>query len=189
MINEDKKLYSNTIQTKSRIKKCLLDLLCKKDLSKINITELVKLAGIYRATFYLHYRSLDNVILDIEKDVHIKYSNIRSLMQSVDIYNNIEKLINVVTEYINEDKQFLKIIINTERFNRVTLKLKDLLQKVILENFESYNHLNDTDNFRMTLSVVTGGIVFAYRDFINTNRPKIETLKAFLIKTAKELTN
>lgn len=187
MINKDKKLYSNTMQTKLRIKKCLLGLLCTKDLSKINITELVKCAGIYRATFYLHYRSLDSVILDIEKDVYTKYSNIRSLMENVDIYKNIEKLIIVVTEYIGEDKQFLKNIINTERFNRVTLKLKDLLQAIILENFENYKHLKNTVNFQMTLSVVTGGIVFAYRDFIDRNSPDLETLRNFLIKTAKQL--
>lgn len=188
MINEDKKLYSNTKQTKAKIKRCLLNLLSTKDLSQINITELVKCAGIYRATFYIHYRSLDNVILDMEKDVFVKYSKIKILMQNVDIYENIEEMISVVCEFIDEDKQYLKAIINTNRFNRVTLKLKDLLQEVILENFERYHHLKDNDNFRMTLSVVTGGIVFAYRDFIDRNSPNMKSLKEFLIKTARQLT-
>ncbi|MFQ6723871.1 MAG: hypothetical protein ACLRFE_00870, partial [Clostridia bacterium] len=80
--SDGKRLYSNTKQTTTKIKLALLDLLNNKDLSRINITNLVKVAGVYRATFYLHYKSLNDVINDIEKDVIDCYEDIKSQMKN-----------------------------------------------------------------------------------------------------------
>ena len=103
---EGKVLYSNTKQTSTKIKLALLELLNDKDLSQINITNLVKVAGIYRATFYLHYKSLNDVILDIEKDVYECYMSLKTQMEQVDLYNNMHILIEKIGEYINIDKKY-----------------------------------------------------------------------------------
>ena len=45
-------------RTKRQIKKALINLLSKKDLSRITVSEITELADIGRGTFYTHYQDL-----------------------------------------------------------------------------------------------------------------------------------
>lgn len=175
-----KRLYGNTKQTTTKIKLTLLDLLTEKELSKISITELVKVAGIYRATFYLHYKSLNDVILDIENDIYNCYNTIREQVESIDIYNNMSILIDMIGEYIQLDRKYLKVIINTNCFNRITLTLKELLYEIVVDNFTKFGHMCLDDEFMLNISMFTGGLVFAYRDWINRLDMKFEVLEKYV---------
>jgi len=175
-----KRLYGNTKQTTTKIKLTLLDLLTEKELSKISITELVKVAGIYRATFYLHYKSLNDVILDIENDIYNCYNTIREQVENIDIYNNMSILIDMIGEYIQLDRKYLKVIINTNCFNRITLTLKELLYEIVVDNFTKFGHMRLDDEFMLNISMFTGGLVFAYRDWINRLDMKFEVLEKYV---------
>lgn len=185
--SEGKMLYSNTKQTSTKIKLALLELLNDKDLSQINITNLVKVAGIYRATFYLHYKSLNDVILDIEKDVYECYKSLKSQMEQVDLYNNMHVLIEKIGEYINIDKKYLQVIINTNCFNRITLKLKELLYECIVTSFIRFGHMRDDAEFLLNISMFTGGLVFAYRDWINSLEMELDVLQNHVKKISSQL--
>ena len=50
-----KKQDPRTVQTKALIKQTLLAMLKKTVFDKITVSELCKIAGINRGTFYLHY--------------------------------------------------------------------------------------------------------------------------------------
>ncbi|MBQ3502782.1 MAG: TetR/AcrR family transcriptional regulator [Clostridia bacterium] len=184
---EGKTLYSNTKQTSTKIKLALLELLNDKELSQINITNLVKVAGIYRATFYLHYKSLNDVILDIEKDVYECYNTLKEQMQEIDLYNNMSMLIEKIGEYINIDKKYLQVIINTNCFNRITLKLKELLYECVVNSFVKFGHMSDDSEFLLNISMFTGGLVFAYRDWINCLDMKFDVLQNYIKKVASQL--
>lgn len=184
---QENKLYGNISHTKERIKSSLLKLLSTKELSHISITELVKESNIYRATFYLHYRSIEAAILDIEDDVYLKYSHIRNLTANTDIFLHPEFLIELIHEFILEDKKYLKVIMNTNCFNRITLKLRDLLLDVLYENLRKYKHLNGTHAFDTLLGFITGGIVFAYRDWIKEQQLEEEKLKTMLIQMLAQI--
>ncbi len=164
--SDGKRLYSNTKQTTTKIKLALLDLLNTKELSQINITNLVKVAGVYRATFYLHYKSLNDVILDIERDVVDCYDGIKEQMEDIDIYNNMNVLIDKIGEYIKIDKKYLRMIINTNCFNRITLRLKEILTEILISNFTNFGHMQD-DNLLLNISAFAGGVVFVFRDWIS----------------------
>ena len=182
-----KALYSNTKQTSTKIKLALLELLNDKELSQINITNLVKVAGIYRATFYLHYKSLNDVILDIEKDVYECYNTLKEQMEEIDIYNNMSLLIEKIGEYINIDKKYLQVIINTNCFNRITLKLKELLYECVVNSFSKFGHMRDDAEFLLNISMFTGGLVFAYRDWINSLDMEFAVLQNYIKQVANRL--
>ena len=184
---DGKRLYSNTKQTTTKIKLALLDLLNNKDLSQINITNLVKVAGVYRATFYLHYKSLNDVITDIERDVVSSYEGIKESMEDVDIYNNLEVLIDKINEYIKIDKKYLGIILNTNCFNRITLLLREILQDVLVSNFVKFSHMQDDSKFMLSISTFTGGLVFAYRDWINGLEVEFDVLENYIKEYGQKL--
>ena len=55
--NESKYFY-----TASLMNQALLELLEKKDIEFITITEITKKAGVNRTTFYLHYDNIDDLL-------------------------------------------------------------------------------------------------------------------------------
>ena len=64
----EKRQDSRTIQTKALIKQTLLDMLKKTAFDKITVSELCKIAGINRGTFYLHYCDLWAVLEELEEE-------------------------------------------------------------------------------------------------------------------------
>ena len=63
-----KKQDPRTIQTKALIKQTLLEMLKKTAFYKITVSELCKIAGINRGTFYLHYCDLWAVLEELEEE-------------------------------------------------------------------------------------------------------------------------
>ena len=57
------------VKTRQLIREALLDLMSERVLSKITISELCVRAGINRKTFYRHYRTIGDVITEIENDI------------------------------------------------------------------------------------------------------------------------
>ncbi len=57
------------LQTEQLIKTTLIDLLATKDINKISVSEICKLANINRTTFYLHYLDVYDLMQKIETDM------------------------------------------------------------------------------------------------------------------------
>ena len=185
--SDGKRLYSNTKQTTTKIKLALLDLLNTKELSQISITNLVKVAGVYRATFYLHYKSLNDVVLDIEHDVVDCYDSIKGQMEQIDIYNNMEVLIEKIGEYIKIDKKYLQMIINTNCFNRITLMLREILNDIIIGNFTKFGHMKYDNEFALNIATFTGAVVYVYRDWVNSLDIEYNDVTDYIKNLSKQL--
>lgn len=65
---KDRKTDRRTLYTINVIKDSLLELIDEKPYEKINVAELCRRAEISRATFYLHYDSIDEVLDDVIDD-------------------------------------------------------------------------------------------------------------------------
>ena len=181
-------LFHTSKQTTTKIKLALLDLLNTKQLSQISITNLVKVAGVYRATFYLHYKSLNDVIVDIENDVIDSYDAIKDQMQNVDLFNNINILVDKITEYIKIDKKYLRMIINTNCFNRITLKLREILKEILISNFIKFGHMGDDDkDLYLAISLFSGSVVFVLRDWIECMDIEQECIQSHINKLGEYL--
>lgn len=183
-----KKVYSNTQNTVEKIKKTLIQLLTEKELSEISITNLVKVAGVYRATFYLHYRNINEVIKDMENDVFAFYGELEEQMMQVDIYNNVGTLLEVIRDYIIEDKQYFQVIVNARAFSRLITSLKNLFQKTLMDNFKKYQHLpENSPEYDLNISVFAGAMVFAFKDWVNDERLNFDQLKKLAHNMGREL--
>ena len=64
-----KKENQRILLTKRMLQEGLLQLLETKELDKISVTELCRVAGINRATFYNHYNSPQDLLTDIEQQL------------------------------------------------------------------------------------------------------------------------
>ncbi len=93
-----------TAKTKKEIKQAFIELLSKKSIHKITVSEIVELAEVSRATFYLHfedvYRVYDTIVQDILEDLRARFENTKK-------ENSRETLINRLrssTNYISKNK-------------------------------------------------------------------------------------
>ena len=59
----------------------------KKDFEKITVTEIVKLSGLNRGTFYAHYSNVVDVLEEIEREVTDKILSLFSSYKSQIIEN------------------------------------------------------------------------------------------------------
>ena len=63
------KRKENNMRVKRKITDALFLLMSEKSLADIHITELVKKAGVARASFYRHYSSTENVLVTLIQDI------------------------------------------------------------------------------------------------------------------------
>ncbi len=59
-------------KVKNKLKEALL-VMKKKNVQNICITDLCKKAGVARATFYLHYKDIDNFICKVSDEITVKF--------------------------------------------------------------------------------------------------------------------
>ncbi len=77
----DKKTDLRVIKTKKRIKQVFLELIGKKELKKITVTELARLAEINKGTFYLHYKDIYELYSEVTRE------RINDALDDISFYN------------------------------------------------------------------------------------------------------
>lgn len=65
----DKKEDLRIQKTKEAIRKAFKEMICEMDYEQISVKELTQRAKINRKTFYLHYNTLDDLLLEIQNEL------------------------------------------------------------------------------------------------------------------------
>ena len=103
------KIDRRVLYTKMFLKESLLELMKEKPVDKINPTELCRHAGINRNTFYSHYYSPRDVLMEIEEE----FSNeITASLDNKLSETNSDALLNEVCLKIYDKKDFCKILLS-----------------------------------------------------------------------------
>lgn len=98
-------------KSKGYIKEAFMYLLCKKPVSKINVTDVIKKAGVARATFYRYFDTIDqlfNYITDSLKTILSK--NLYAIIQLED-ENKSKVLLRRILENIGINKRFFSNVL------------------------------------------------------------------------------
>ena len=142
-------------KSEENIKRVFLDLLKKKNINKISVSEVCNLADLGRGTFYLHYTDIYDLYQSIENELYKGLLDIFDNCFPTINAENSQKLTNELITYIEKNKDLFLLLIhsgNTNSFN----KLKDLFnQKVLFENKKVYTITNDLDYIE-SIFVVSG---------------------------------
>ncbi len=129
------------VRTKSAIRKAFNELVQKKDISAITVSELVEAASITRSTFYMYYGSVLEVRNDIEREI---MQNLEKIMCENDWLRFM------VDPYPLLDR-ICKEIIKYDEYNRYILlkgsssHLFELLNKRVIAEFLDFVKRNDVD--------------------------------------------
>ncbi len=104
-----KATYKNVIKNKQLIRTALFELLNKKSISEISITEVVKLAEVNRGTFYNHFNNLNDVLIEFNGELMANLVlNLKTNNANCDTNYFVNETINHIKTHEQEYKNLAK---------------------------------------------------------------------------------
>jgi AcrR family transcriptional regulator len=133
-------------KTEATIRNSLVSLLGEKDFSTIHIEDLTQMADINRSTFYLHYRSIDDVLGALEDEFVTGFSGLPSFHGS---FSFSEAFCISLVDWVYGNRKLAKSVL--EPF---TARFKAKLDNVVLVSFKLVlpsdgKHLSDDRAIRL----------------------------------------
>lgn len=148
----DKRKEAN-IRVKKSIAKTLLELLNKKSISEISISEIISKAGVARASFYRNYTSKADVIITLIKDVLAEFhENIYYVENSYYTYGNIHKSFEYFSKYavqVIDLHRFGYGSILLEMLNRFHEEVAGTMSHKSIKKYELYIYIGSLYNTAM----------------------------------------
>lgn len=125
----------NSYNTKLLLANTLKELLKRKPFAKVTVTEIIKLSEVNRNTFYYHFEDIYDLLLWFLNQEAI------NKVRNYDSIDDINDAINFTLDYIDENRKFLKNIINSVGEH----DLKRFLSKDFLEIIGNYIRLAEKE--------------------------------------------
>lgn len=98
--------------TKKTIKDTFLKLLSEKDINKITVSEICKIADINRATFYRYYLDVSDLLNSIKKEFELELKNAYKPKDETE--NTILNFSKAMLTVFLENKELVKVLFNTD---------------------------------------------------------------------------
>lgn len=122
-------------RTQKNIREAFFELAQKKKISRITIKELAQTAMINKATFYLHYHDLEDLVQEIEDDI------IEEIMHELGMadlfFRRVDEFFKKFTQALLRNQQMLYILYDNDRTSSIQKKLVvTLRRKIVQENPE-----------------------------------------------------
>lgn len=147
-------------RTKRSIINAFLQLRSAKSLEKITVRELTTLAGINKATFYLHYHDIYHLSETLEED--IVHTVVSTIEHPQCIFSDTRLFVQELGQAFISNEQLIAIIFEGSRSFRFVQIIEQELRRIINEDHPEY--LQDK-SYDMTLTYMIYGAYFTYDRF------------------------
>lgn len=168
--------------SKRLLKEGLLRLLERKDLDKINVSELCKEAAINRATFYRHYETPRDVLKDIELD----YT--QALLRSMTLPRtlaDVRKATEDMCIYLHEHAELVKVLMHCHTDEEVVRELGNNIWSLYGTMMDTSD--TDPDTLRLAITYLAYGNYHLLRQWLMEDIPKDPREIAALISSISDL--
>lgn len=122
-----KKENQRVTVTKRMLREGLLRLLEHKDLDKVNITELCTEAGINRVTFYRHYETPHDVLIEMERELLFE---LRRRTPAPSSLAELKSYLEETCAFLDEHIQVIKLMVRSNSDDDFFRLFNDLLQEI-----------------------------------------------------------
>ncbi len=141
--------------TKRLLRDALLQLLKKKPIQKINVSELCETAGINRATFYRHYSVPQDILIEMENTMS---NEARHLFPTPKNLTEFKADVIKLCKYIDEKSDTIKILIKHELDLNIMKLFYDSIYEVLKSaEITSNNNVLDTESIELITAYCAGG--------------------------------
>ncbi|MEQ8201818.1 MAG: TetR/AcrR family transcriptional regulator C-terminal domain-containing protein [Syntrophomonadaceae bacterium] len=158
-----KKEYRSAIRSRRLIRQAFVELMKEKALEKITVTDIVTRADINRGTFYAHFQDTRAVTEQIENELIEKLLEFLGEIRYEGFSQNRLTLLLKISNYLEEDVEFYRIIMNLRWADRFLVKLKDIFVNYMQTSSDIPEHIKSSPEFLIRAHFVAGGIVNLYQ--------------------------
>lgn len=152
-----KATYRNSIRSHEMIKEAMFQLLNKKEISEITVSDIVREADINRGTFYNHYNNPIEIIEEVKEELILSLSEgLRLSMQE----KTVDAFMTTVLEHIQANENVYKRIVNS-----IPMSLIDSTKSEFVAQLSSLNVEMDST----TIYFLINGIAGIYLDYLKGN--------------------
>ncbi len=153
------------VKTRRTIKNALIELIAEKELSDITISELSARAQINRKTFYRHYRTVPDVVTELENEILDKFSEIlrrgnTSVLDVGAVLRGIGELVEGQREYFRKLLKF-----NPDLFGGG--KIKAMLKKALIVSLKNSRSSYDDKTLSAVSEFVVSGVLSLYAEWFD----------------------
>ncbi len=171
--------YKNTKATKRKIAVAYLTLLKKNQ--NFTISDLVKQANINRGTFYLHFKSKEEVWQMIARGTTTKFKPIEEQFRTFDIDRAPEVIIDRLNMILKSDIEFFTLVMEANEQLNLTDKIKTTILNSISNNFKVMKYIFSMEHFNIVCQFIVGGVVNTYKEWFSKNiKCDLDELTTFL---------
>ncbi len=178
-------------KTKAAIKLALLKTVAQKDLSKVSISDIADAAQINRTTFYLHYKDVMSVWLEIESEIADSICGTLQGIDVHDVYGGTYKVFSEITSVINDLSEEQKKIFYSPNSDYIINRIKSALIEGTYRAFLRAFPNRTNDQYKYLVEFICAGAVDTYVDwaFNAKDSVKLETICHLISLSAEKLIN
>ncbi len=167
-------------RTKKLLLQGLTKLMSEKKINKITVKELTELVDVNRATFYLYYKDIFDMVEKVETEMFLYFSEALGKFSTKGSNNeNILSLTNYIFEYISEYSQLCSILLGPDGDYAFVERLK----KVIKESFPVLEQNQDPARRHYLMPFLISGCIGAIQQWLEDDMktsPKV--MAAFVLE-------
>ena len=154
------KVDRRVLYTKMFLKESLMELMREKPIDKITPTELCRHANINRNTFYAHYYTTRDLLVEIEEEFSSQI--IESLGDKLKIDNTLD-LLEKVCRVVYEKKEFCKVLLSDNGDAAFLQNVIKLGREQIIKNWEAMGLQLNEEKTEIVFSFIISGSVAIMR--------------------------
>jgi hypothetical protein len=151
-------------RTKKLLLQGLTKLMSEKKINKITVKELTDLVDVNRATFYLYYKDIFDMVEKVETEMFLYFSEaLEKIQENSQIgENTIVTFINYVFEYVREYSELCRILLGPDGDYAFIEKLK----KAIKNTFPIMEQKSDMAKKRYFMPFIISGCIGAIQQWL-----------------------
>lgn len=166
------------LKTNRAIYEALVELMQKKKLNSITVTELAAAANINRKTFYTYYSTVNDVLDEVINEL---ISSLKDLMYTMsEDYNMLSpQTLFAFLNTIMSDVDIVRALFTSDNGNMLFNKLQKALQETLLkELIDNDIKMNiPPEQYPLISSFVAGGMIYVYYEWItNPNGTSLDEM-------------
>ncbi|MGP8153824.1 MAG: TetR/AcrR family transcriptional regulator [Smithella sp.] len=159
--------YRSAVRSRKLIKQAYVELIQEKDVDKITIIDVVTRADINRGTFYAHYKSIMDVSEQIVNEILSSLLKFLDEFKSTWMIENPLPFFTHIARFLEDDLEFYRVLINSQRSMAFSNTLKTLLINKILSDEKKMSTIKNKEQFIICVNLYTSGLVGLYQDWFN----------------------
>ena len=165
-----KKQDARVRYTKMVIRQSLVELLRKKPVAKITVTEICELAGINRATFYAHYSDPTDLLHSLENDL-IEGITVRAQPALTGENADITGTLCGIVEYIRENAEICRVLLSDTGDTNFQNQVVHVMERRYLDFWRSARGGGEED-FAYVYTFIALGSVGVIRKWLDEGMAK-----------------